>query len=110
MADALRLKVDENLFRDTLDKLNSVLEQLAGQRSRLAAEVQKLDGETFSGSNVNSAKELAKEALNYCENSIKKVTAQKVAIERFLEESASTATTLDSDINTIRNELPDLFK
>ncbi len=110
MAEALRLKVDVNLFKDTLDKLNTILEQLEDQRSRLSAEIRKMDGEAFSGSDVNSAKELAKDSLTYCETSIKKVSAQREAILRFLEGSESIATTLDSDVNTIRNELPDLFK
>ncbi|WP_418745980.1 hypothetical protein [Frisingicoccus sp.] len=109
MAEALKLKVDINVFKDTLDQLGNVLQRLQGQRDSLKSEVDRMTGETFSGTNVQEAIDLAEESLRRVENAIVKVTAQRDAIQQYLSGMETQASTLESNVSSIREELPDLF-
>lgn len=109
MAEALKLKVDINVFKDTLEQLQTVLNNLTSQKDELQRQVNRMQGETFSGSDVQGAIDLAKEAIDRVGKAIVKVTAQRTAIERYLTGVQTEASTLQSDVNTIKSELPDLF-
>ena len=109
MAEALSLKVDVNVYQTTLDKLDGVLKDLNDKRDLLQGNVDKLGSEVFHGSDVDSAIELAKKQMEYVQNAITKVKAQREAIQKNLEARERQASTLQSDMGEITNKLPDIF-
>lgn len=109
MAEALKIKVDIDVFKDTLTQLGDQLVQLRSQKDRLQTETNKLNGETFSGSEVQKAKELAEDALKRVDKAIEKVEAQKKAIEDYLAETHTESSAFQSNIEKVRENLPDLF-
>lgn len=110
MEEAVRLKVDINVYKETLTKLGNVLTKLENKKQQLQTNVDKLGSEAFQGSDVQSAIDLAVKQMDYVQNAINKVRAQREAIEKYLMERETHSSTLQSDIKGIDDALPEIFK
>lgn len=111
MAEAVKLKVDINVYKQTLDQLQSVLNDLEHQRDALQSTIDsKMGGENFSGSDVEKAIEQTRKQKEYVQNAINKVRSQREAIMRSLNIRETSASQLDTDISGIDQSLPDIFK
>ncbi len=109
MAEALKLKVDRIVFQETLNRLTTILGNLQEKRDALKTEVARLEGETFDGTDVSDAIQVANDSLKYVQRSIEKVAAQRDAIQNYLSGTESAASTLQADAGAIRDRLPDIF-
>lgn len=109
MEEAVSLKVDINVYRDTLTKLSTILTNLETKKQQLQSNVDKLGTEAFQGSDVSSSIDLANKQMVYVQNAINKVRSQREAIERHLSERETHSSTLQSDITNIDESLPDIF-
>lgn len=109
MEEAVTLKVDINVYKETLTKLGNILTNLENKKQQLQMNVDKLGTDAFRGSDVSSSIDLANKQVAYVQNAINKVRAQREAIERYLSEREMHASTLQSDITSIDEALPDIF-
>ena len=110
MPEALRLKVPKDKYRETLEYLNGRLEELENNKRELGTYIGRLQGDTFSGSDVQEAIDLAETTLKGVEKAIENIKNQRNTIADYLEHTESEALTFKADVNNIRNELPDMFK
>lgn len=109
MAEAVRLKVDVNVFQETLTKLGNVLEELENKKGQMEKMVSHMGTEEFEGSDLDSTIALANKELEQVKNAINKVRAQKDMIEKSLQTRETSASTLQSDVSSIDEALPDIF-
>ena len=106
--EALRLKVDKDIFNQTISQLGNQLDELRGERDRLQNVINRLkNGNTFSGSDVEPAIEKAEDLLEKVKDAISRVMGHKEAIEKQLAGTESAATQLKSDLTSI--DLPNMF-
>ncbi len=79
MADEpLRIKVDKNVYQQTLDSLETQLEALQSHKENLQRQLDRLNsGNTFAGSDVRSAIEKTEEVLKTVGDSISRVMGYK---------------------------------
>ena len=101
MSEAVTLKVDINVYQETLTKLGNVLADLEKKKEQLQTNVR--------GSDVNSAIDLANKQMTYVQNAINKVQSQRDAIEKNLQERETHSSTLQSDVSNVDEALPDIF-
>ena len=87
MADEpLRIKVDKNVYQQTLDSLETQLEALQSHKENLQRQLDRLNsGNTFAGSDVRSAIEKTEEVLKTVGDSISRVMGYKMTIQQQLE-------------------------
>ncbi len=109
MSEAVTLKVDINVYQETLTKLGNVLADLEKKKEQLQTNVEKLGTDAFRGSDVNSAIDLANKQMTYVQNAINKVQSQRDAIEKNLQERETHSSTLQSDVSNVDEALPDIF-
>ena len=106
--DVLRLKVDKNVYKQTLDKLDNQLGKLKSYESNLETQIERLNtGNTFAGSDVEVAIKKAKEALQAVRDGISRVNGYRAAIQQQLDGVESAAATLASDMSGI--DIPNMF-
>lgn len=110
MAEAFRLRVPKEKYQQAIDELGSQLEQLDQKRNKLKSLVDQLQGDTFSGTDVQSSIDLAYESLTRVNKAYEKITRQRDTIQEYLDSTEVDASTLGTNVSQIRNELPDLFK
>lgn len=89
MADEpLRIKVDKNVYQQTLDSLETQLEALQSHKENLQRQLDRLNsGNTFAGSDVRSAIEKTEEVLKTVGDSISRVMGYKMTIQQQLDAS-----------------------
>jgi len=109
MNEAVTLKVDINVYKETLAKLGNVLADLEKKKEQLQNNVEKLGTDAFRGSDVSSAIDLANKQMTYVQNAINKVQSQRDAIEKNLQGRETHSSILQSDVDNIDEELPDIF-
>lgn len=109
MEEAVTLKVDINVYKETLTKLGNILTNLENKKQQLQMNVDKLGTDAFQGSDVSSSIDLANKQMVYVQNAINKVRSQREAIERQLSRRETHSSTLQSDITSIDEALPDIF-
>ena len=106
--EAIRIKVDKNVYQQTLDSLETQLENLESYKASLQRQIDRLNtGNTFSGSDVKVAIEKAEEALKAVGDSISRVVGYTVAIQQQLEGMQSSASGLTSKMSGI--DIPNMF-
>lgn len=106
--ETMRLKVNKNVYQQTLSQLESQLDNLKTYRDDLNKEIENLkNGDTFSGSDVKVAIEKAEKALEAADAGIQRVTGYRDSIQEMLQGTESSATKLASDINSI--DIPNMF-
>lgn len=110
MAEAFKLKVPKEKYQQTIDELGNQLEQLDRKRNRLRTLVDQLQGDTFSGTDVQGAIDLAYESLSRVDKAIVKITRQRKTIQEYLNSTETDASALGANVSQIQNNLPDLFK
>ena len=109
MAEAIRIQVDKNTYRETLSSLDAQLGALKGHRTALENDINRLKGgNIFSGSDVRVAITKAEDALEKVKDAISRVTGYRVAIEQQLSGVEQAATQLQSDMTNI--DLPNMFQ
>lgn len=109
MDEALTLKVDINVYQETLTKLGNVLSDLEKKKEQLQKNIDQLGTDAFRGSDVSSAINLANKQMVYVQNAINKVKSQRDAIEKNLQARETNSSTLQSDVSNIDEALPDIF-
>lgn len=108
MAEALRIKVDKNIYQQTLSSLDSQLDALRGHQGELQNRIDRLkSGNTFSGSDVRVAIEKAENALEKVKDMISRVVGYRMAIQQQLSGVEQAAAQLQSEISGI--DLPNMF-
>lgn len=108
MADVLRLKVDRNVYQQTLSSLDAQLSVLKGYQGDLQTQIERLKGgNTFSGSDVRTAIIKAEGALEKVKDAISRVTGYRIAIQQQLTGVEQAAAQLESDMSNI--DLPNMF-
>lgn len=110
MAEAIKLKVPKEKYLETLGKLETQIGNLTEQKDFLKARVNDLNGETFSGTDVQSAIDLAIEEIRRTENAITTITAQRQIIQDYVNSTEGDAVQIQTDVKAIQDKLPDLFK
>lgn len=106
---ALRIKVNKDVYMKTLEELDNEIAQLRSKRDRLQQDVERLkSGGIFSGTAVIPAIKKGEEALEKVKDLLSRVMGYRVAIENELMGLESTTQQLESDMNDI--DLPNLFK
>ncbi len=110
MAEAIKLRVPKEKYQQTISDLGNQLNQLDQKRARLRSLVDQLQGDTFSGTDVQSAIDLAYESLRRVDKAYEKITRQRDTIQEYLNSTESDASTLGANVSQIQNALPDLFK
>lgn len=106
--EAIRIKVDKNVYRQTLSGLETQLGNLNAHRENLERQIERLkSGNTFSGSDVQSSIKKAEEALEKVKDAISRVTGYRVSIQQQLEGVESAGTQLQNDMSGI--DLPNMF-
>lgn len=106
--DVLRLKVNKDLYRQTLSSLDTQLDSLRSHEKNLESQINKLNsGNIFAGSDVKVAIDKAEEALQAVRDGISRVQGYRVAIQQQLDGVESAAATLASDMNSI--DIPNMF-
>lgn len=110
MADEeLRLKVDKNVYKQTLDKLDTQLGKLKSYQNNLENQINTLkSGNIFAGSDIKDAIKTAEKALQAVKDGISRVTGYRVAIQQQLDGVESAAATLASDMASI--DIPNMFE
>jgi len=109
MPEVLRLKVPKDKYLETLDQLGKQLDQLDGKKNELLRIIDRLEGDTFGGSDVESAKVTAQETLKRVESSYNEIVRQRTIIQDYLTSTETDARTLDTEAKNIQSKLPDLF-
>lgn len=109
MADeALRIKVDKNIYQQTLDSLETQLETLQSYKESLQNQIERLNsGNTFTGTDVKTTIEKAEKALSAVGDSISRVMGYKMTIQQQLEGIQSAATQLGGTMSGI--DIPNMF-
>lgn len=106
--EALRLKVDKDIYQQTLNSLDSKLGQLKSYKDNLDSQIGRLkNGNVFSGSDVKSTIIKGEEALEKVKDAISRVTGYREAIQQQLSGTEGASTQLASDISSI--DLPNMF-
>lgn len=106
--DAIRIKVDKNVYQQTLSSLETQLENLKSYEENLQRQIDRLNsGNVFAGSDVKAALKKAEEALEGVRGGISRVMGYKMAIQQQLEGVESAAATLASDMDSI--DIPNMF-
>lgn len=108
MADEpLRIKVDKNVYQQTLDSLETQLEALQSHKENLQRQLDRLNsGNTFAGSDVRSAIEKTEEVLKTVGDSISRVMGYKMTIQQ-LDGIQSAGTQLSGKMASI--DIPNMF-
>lgn len=110
MAEAIKLKVPKDKYLETLSKLEKQIDSLVDKKNFLKSRVQDLNGDTFSGSDVQSAIDLANEEIRRTENAITKISAQRQTIQDYVYTTEEDALLIKNGTKIIQDKLPDLFK
>lgn len=110
MSEAFKLKVPKESYQQTVNELNGELERLEVQKIKMRTILSRLQGETFSGSDVQSTIDVAKETLDRVEKAYVKIKSQRDTIQEYLNSTETDASTLQTNVSHIQDELPDLFK
>lgn len=110
MAEAFKLRVPKEKYQLTVAELGNQLHQLDQKRTKLQSLVDQLQGDTFSGTDVQGAIDLAYESLRRVNKAYEKITRQRDTIQEYLNSTETDANALGANVSQIRNELPDLFK
>lgn len=109
MADEpLRIKVDKNVYQQTLDSLETQLEALQSHKENLQRQLDRLNsGNTFAGSDVRSAIEKTEEVLKTVGDSISRVMGYKMTIQQQLDGIQNAGTQLSGKMASI--DIPNMF-
>lgn len=109
MADEpLRIKVDKNVYQQTLDSLETQLEALQSHKENLQRQLDRLNsGNTFAGSDVRSAIEKTEEVLKTVGDTISRVMGYKMTIQQQLDGIQSAGTQLSGKMASI--DIPNMF-
>jgi prefoldin subunit 5 len=108
MAEAVRIKVDKNVYQTTLNNLDTQIENLKSYQDDLQNQINRLNsGNTFGGSDVKDAIEKAETALEKVKDGISRVTGYRMAIQQQLTGVEQAASQLSSDMANI--DLPNMF-
>lgn len=106
--DVIRLKVDKNVYMETLNQLDTQLQNLRTYEHNLQVQINSLNsGNVFEGSDVKCAVEKAEEALQAVTDGISRVMGHRMAIQKHLDGVEGAAATLASDMNSI--DVPNMF-
>ena len=107
--EALRVKVNVDVYQKTLDELEGEIERLRSQQTRLETNIERLkSGNIFYGTAVVPAIKKAEDALEKVKDLRSRVQGYKVAIQEELENVKVTNQQLASDMSDI--DLPNMFK
>ena len=105
---SVELLVDEGRYREALGRFNTQLDKLRGYKTELQRQIDRMQGATFSGTNVTSSINKAKDTQKAVDKAIVRAQKQRDAIEYVLNQSQQSASTLEKDMDNI--EIPNLFK
>lgn len=106
--EAVRIKVDKNVYQQTLNNLDTQLGSLRAHQDYLQNQINRLKGGSiFSGSDVQIAIEKAETALEKVKDAISRVTGYRNAIQQQLTGVEQAASQLASDMSGI--DLPNMF-
>lgn len=110
MADEpLRIKVDKNVYQQTLDSLETQLESLQSHKENLQRQLDRLNsGNIFAGSDVKVAIEKTEQALKTVGDGISRVMGYKMTIQQQLNGIQSAGAQLSGRMSGI--DIPNMFR